>query len=53
MYRSGVKLRTNILGEPVRHIRPLSKAKHVRYISFVDHVVSDHSILSIRNDEIS
>lgn len=29
MYRSEVKLRTNILGEPYRHIRPLSEAKSV------------------------
>ena len=29
MYRSEVKLRTNILGEPHRHIRPLSEAKCV------------------------
>jgi optic atrophy 3 protein len=29
MYRSEVKLRTNILGEPPRHIRPLSEAKCV------------------------
>ena len=36
MYRSRVKLRTNIVGELARHIRPLSKAKYVRYIPFVD-----------------
>ncbi|CAA7260931.1 unnamed protein product [Cyclocybe aegerita] len=29
MYRSEVKLRTNILGEPARHIRPLSEAKAI------------------------
>jgi hypothetical protein len=29
MYRSEVKLRTNILGEPFRHLRPLSEAKCV------------------------
>jgi len=48
MYRSGVKLRTNIVGEPARHIGPVSKAK---YIPFVDRVVSDH--LMARNDELS
>jgi len=53
MYRSEVKLRSNIPGEPARHIRPLSEAKYVRYIPFVDRVVSDHFILHIRNDEIS
>jgi len=31
MYRLEVKPRTNILGESARHIRPLSKAKYVRY----------------------
>jgi len=51
MYRSGVKLRTNIVGEPARHIGPVSKAKYVRYIPFVDRVVSDH--LMARNDELS
>jgi len=35
MYRSEVKLRTNIAGEPPSSIRPLSKAKYVRYIPFV------------------
>lgn len=29
MYRSEVRLRTNILGEPHRHIRPLAEAKCV------------------------
>jgi len=29
MYRSEVRLRTNILGEPPRHIRPLSEAKAI------------------------
>jgi len=29
MYRSEVKLRTNILGEPPRHVRPLSEAKAI------------------------
>ncbi|KAH9483560.1 OPA3-like protein [Psilocybe cubensis] len=29
MYRSEVKLRTNILGEPAKHIRPLSEAKAI------------------------
>ncbi|KAF8801428.1 OPA3-domain-containing protein [Phlegmacium glaucopus] len=29
MYRSEVKLRTNILGEPPRHIRPLSETKAI------------------------
>jgi len=42
MYRSKVKLRTNIVGEPVRHIRPVIKPKYVCYIPFVDSVVSDH-----------
>jgi len=36
MHRSELKLRTNIVGEPARHIRPLSKAKYVRCIPFVD-----------------
>jgi len=35
MYRSEVKMRTDILGEPARHIGPSSKAKYVRYILFV------------------
>ncbi|KDR82022.1 hypothetical protein GALMADRAFT_240456 [Galerina marginata CBS 339.88] len=29
MYRTEVKMRTNILGEPARHIRPLSEAKAI------------------------
>lgn len=29
MYRSEVKLRTNILGEPARHIRPLSESRAI------------------------
>ena len=34
MYRSEVKLRTGILGEPAKNIRPLSEAKCAHICSF-------------------
>ena len=34
MYRSEVKLRTGILGEPAKNIRPLSEAKCAPICSF-------------------
>ena len=37
MYRSEVRLRTNILGEPPRHIRPLSESKCVVVLLLLAH----------------
>jgi hypothetical protein len=38
MYRSEVKLRTNILGEPAKHIRPLSETRCVSFCSLFSRI---------------
>lgn len=34
MYRAEVQLRTNLLGEPAKHVRPLSETKYVSFVLF-------------------
>ena len=48
MYRTEVRLRTNLLGEPAKHVRPLSETKYV--LSFGLAILTDaHCARAIEN----